>query len=587
MKNKTYLLAALVVLSFFPFNKVNADIAFSQEITLSSGWNVVSTPRILESHSFSVQETSDNFDIFALDASKLSGWATLSDLGQTEFTPLYGYFINNKTGSNQTLTFNYKANVSVSQRFFERTFPTSGWYSFGIANPTYAKKTGSDAADNNNPDFILNSLLGEQANYSTVIDFTDAAYSQGMDSVALSDPWGSRARSISSIDKTEINKLNDFRETKGYAIFIKNAGSLYDGFQNNDIPPTPACSDGEDNDSDDLVDMNDPGCVDAIDNSEVDHINASVTLSLNNSSPRSQEVVASQGTADNELDKLTTLAFNLRANDDDIVINNLTINVVKGGSGSATSQTAYIFDGSTELDNATISGGVALFSNLDYTVQKDTTKTLTVKIDIRNADSNIASFVTSVSATGITAKNSDEQTISTEGSATGDAISIRNSGLEITLVSKSITTSGVPQSNSLNSLSTSTLTATFNVKIKAMGNDIILGTVASATPLFNRNDSFILYKNGVISSVNLSTSTSYTIPSSCAQIQGKNSCTLAEGSEVTIPVTVQVPGRFGTGLSVDSGLYSVGLERMYWGNGNLSDFMVGDIIWRTADVSFP
>src|SRR3989344_720056 len=93
-------------------NNAQASVLYSQTIQLSSGWNIVSTPKILDSHSFSVAEESANFDIYVLDPSKTSGFATLADLGQTQFTPLYGYFVNNKTGVNQTLTFNYKADTT-------------------------------------------------------------------------------------------------------------------------------------------------------------------------------------------------------------------------------------------------------------------------------------------------------------------------------------------------------------------------------------------------------------------------------------------------------------------------------------------
>lgn len=586
MKNKIGLIAVFAILGVIPFNRANADVSFSQDITLAPGWNIVSTPRVLESHSFSAPETSDNFDIFALDASKLSGWATLADLGQTEFTPLYGYFVNNKTDSNQTLTFNYKADVPVSQRFFERTFPIFGWYSFGIANPTYAKTTDSNDTDTNNPDFILNSLLGEQANYSTVIDFTDAAYSGNVNSVALTDPWGSRARSINPADNTEINKLNDLRETKGYAIFIKNPGALYDGFQNNDVPPPPACSDGQDNDGDGLVDMDDPGCADTIDNSETDHTNASLAVSYDSSSPSPHDVIASDGTSNNELDKLTTLIFDLKAEGDNITLQNLNVNVSVSG-GTATIPTVYLYDGSVESNNAPVSNGVAAFSNLGYVIPSGTTKTLTIKVDVRNAGSAFTTLSTSIPTGGVSAKNSDGQSVSVSGSATGSSMNVRNSGLEISLVSKSITTNGVPQSSSSQNLSTSTLTSTFNVKVKAVGNDVILGTVASSTPLFDKNNSFVLYKNGTSILASSSISTSYTIPSTCTTIQGKNGCILAEGSEVTIPVTFQIYGRTSNSTALESGLYSVGLEKMYWGNGNYSDFMTGDQNWRTADVSFP
>ncbi|MFA6405442.1 MAG: hypothetical protein WCW46_01685 [Candidatus Paceibacterota bacterium] len=591
MRSRLYLLAFFVFLGLIPFSQADAEIAFSQNITLSPGWNIVSTPRILESHSFSVPETNENFDIFALDASKTSGWATLADLGQTEFTPLYGYFVNNKTVSNQILTFNYKADVSPSQRFFDRTFPSTGWYSFGIANPTYSKTVSSDNTDTNNPDHILNSLLGSQAKYSTVIDFTDA----NPNSVALSDPWGSRIRSITPADATEINKLNDFRETKAYAIYIREADTLYNGFQNNDIPPVPACSNGEDNDGDLLVDLDDPGCINALDNDETDVIlePAVLILSLNNSSPSKQDVVASAGSQDNEMDKLTLLVFDIKAEKDDIAVTDLQVNIEKTGSGSAMAQTVYLFDGSQEKSSITLNGNTAVFSDLNLAVAKDSTKTYTVKIDIRNANATEARFSATASSTGFMAKNSIGDSVSDEnknGSATGYSIGVRNVGPEITLVSKSISTSGVPQGNTLNNMSTSTVTATFNVRLKAVGGDIMLGTVASGTPAFSKSTGFKIYRNGSeVNTDSVSTkSISFTIPSVCTST-GTNSCMLAEGNEINIPVSFQITGRNIDGSSLSSGLYSVALEAVNWVSGamNTSDFMSGEVDWKTADVSFP
>lgn len=234
-------IVVLGVLLFGVANPLPADaaIAFSQSVTLKSDWNIISTPRVLESHEFSAPETSANFDIFVLDASKPSGWATMADLGQSEFTPLYAYFVKNKTGVNQTLTLNYQADVPPNERLFQRTFTPTGWYSIGVANPSYAKAQSGSTADTNNIDPILNSLLGEFSYYGTVVDFTDALFTTDPDSVTLSDPWKAVVRSPDVSNTTEINKLNDLRETKGYAIYIKQANSLYSGFQNNDIPPPP------------------------------------------------------------------------------------------------------------------------------------------------------------------------------------------------------------------------------------------------------------------------------------------------------------------------------------------------------------
>ena len=594
MKNKIFLLVPILIVVFA--NVANADVLYSQTIQLSPGWNIISTPKILESHSFSVSETSDNFDIYALDPSKTSGWATLADLGQTEFTPLHGYFINNKTGINQTLTFNYKGDTTPNQRLFERTFPTTGWYSFGIANPTYAKTTSSNNTDTNNPDFLLNSLLGAQSLYSTVIDFTDAKYSQDINSVALSNPWSSRIRSISPSDNTEINKLNDFRETKGYAIYIREANALYNGFQNTTVTNMPACSDGIDNDGDNLADMNDPGCISLSDNNEADDPNATLQLSLNSSSPTKKDVVASQGANENELDKLTTLVFDVKAEKDDVTIKDMRIGVIKSGNGTAVAQTTYLYDGSTEIGSASMSGGMASFNDLDYVVPQDTTKTLAIKIEIRNANGSVANFITQASTTiseDLLSENTLGGSVTESGSAVGYQIGVRNVGPEFTLVSKSITTSGVPQANGINDLSTSTLTATFNVKVKAVGGDIVFGTnQATSSPFVASTTSFMVYRgdspDSSISSY--ATSTSITFPSTCVTSGLTNSCRLAEGSEVTVPVSFQIQGRSGTG-ALTSGLYSIGIAQLNWQNviigAQTSTFMAGETDWRTADVSFP
>jgi hypothetical protein len=203
-----------------------AEESVTQSVDLAPGWNIVSTPMILTSHTFSAPETSENFDIYLLDASKPSGWATMADLGQTEFAPLYGYFINNKTDEDQTLTFNYDTSVEPNHKLFERTFTTEGWYSIGVANASYAKTQSADREDTDNPSSILSLLEGK---YDTVIDFTDDVYGTDRKSVALSDPW-------KAVVPGDIDELNDFRDTKGYVVYIKQNGARYNGFQNDAVP---------------------------------------------------------------------------------------------------------------------------------------------------------------------------------------------------------------------------------------------------------------------------------------------------------------------------------------------------------------
>jgi hypothetical protein len=209
---------------------VSASTLYSQSISLTPGWNVVSTPRVLDSHTFSAAETSSNFDIYVLDASQSSGWATMAAEGQSEFTPLSGYFVNNKTGNNQTLTLNFASTTSPNQQLFSRSFTTPGWYSLGVANPTYAWPVGTPgSADIDNPGKILNSLSGA---VDSVLDFTASLFSINPDAVGLGTQW-------QAVVPSDAVLLNDFRETKAYAVHVF-ASSTYIGFQNSDVPAAPA-----------------------------------------------------------------------------------------------------------------------------------------------------------------------------------------------------------------------------------------------------------------------------------------------------------------------------------------------------------
>ena len=227
MKKYIFLFTIFSFIYIF-LNYASASSSFNQIIILKPGWNIISTPKILDSYSFSASSTSDNFDIYVLNPESSSGWSTMQDLGQTKFEPLFGYFINNKTGQDQNLILNYKQNVSPAERLFKREFKKTGWYSIGIANPTYSKTQYDDNLnDINNP---LNILFSIKDKISSVIDFTYG--NNSITSVSVSSDW-------KSANANDLNSLNDFRETKGYGIFINNPeNALYEGFQNNEPVPS-------------------------------------------------------------------------------------------------------------------------------------------------------------------------------------------------------------------------------------------------------------------------------------------------------------------------------------------------------------
>lgn len=323
--------------------------------------------------------------------------------------------------------------------------------------------------------------------------------------------------------------------------------------------------------------------------------NSTLRISLNSSSPQAQNVVASSGSENNEIDRLNLLAFDLRAERDDVTVTDFTVNITKTGTGSANaSTTLYLYEGSTEIDNAPINGNTAVFRNLDYMIPINTTRTLTVRADIRNSDINNAVFTASASSSGIIAENELGDRLNTNdinGSAIGYPIAVRNIGPEITLSSASITTNGSPQFGGTSNMSTSTLTATFNLRIRAVGEDIILGTTASTSPAFGAS-TFRIYRNGAPddSIGSAATSTSFTIPSGSNTSGLTNSFRIPEGTEVSMPVTFQILGRRPNGSPLPTGIYSVGFEGFRWQGGgtiNTTNFMSGLVEWRTSDVSFP
>jgi len=330
---------------------------------------------------------------------------------------------------------------------------------------------------------------------------------------------------------------------------------------------------------------------------------ATLKVSTNVSTPKKADVICTSGSDGDECDKLAIMTMDVKAEKDDVTITDLDLRVDESTGGTATNPTVYIYDGSTELDSASVQSSAlnyATFSDLDYVVPKDTTKTLTFKIDVRDTDSTRTGYTITASSTGFTTENSRGDSATVSGTATGNEIGTLEVGPEITLVSKSITTSGVAQTlagASSGQTSTSTLTATFTFKVKAVGGDLEFGTVASGTPMFASSTvGFKVYRNGSYASSvgSAATSTSYTTPAGVTTTGiGSNSFLLADGSEVTIPVTFQIQGRNASSTAMTSGLYSVSFQGLKYCVTGVStaaktmSFMADDADWITADVSFP
>jgi hypothetical protein len=312
---------------------------------------------------------------------------------------------------------------------------------------------------------------------------------------------------------------------------------------------------------------------------------ASLQVSLSANTPRTTEVIAADGATDDELDEVTLMTFDLKADKDDVLVTDLVATLTTAGAASAS--TTYLYDGSTLIGSASVTTDTATFSNIDYTVPNGTTKTLTLKADIRNADATATTITSRVAAGagGIVAENSIGDSVAESGSAIGNDLIVRNAGPQFSLVSKSITYT--PSQGFAGA--TSTARATFNVRVRAIGGDVIFGTQAASTTF-----AFQTYVGGEASSLSgVASTTSFTTPSGVitSGLSAGQSFKLTENNEVTVPVDFLFEGRTAAGALIATNSYAVGLENIKWSiNGNdtqTTSFMTGETDWRTSTITMP
>lgn len=325
---------------------------------------------------------------------------------------------------------------------------------------------------------------------------------------------------------------------------------------------------------------------------------ASTAVSLNVNTPKASEVVAAGGSDEDELDGLELLKFDVRVEKDDVTVTDLVVDMTATGS-TATTTTGYLYDGSTlvasdSIDTDGHSGFT--FSNIDYVIPKDTTKTFTFKVDVKDATTAATVFTADIDTADITSENSQATAITETGSATGESITVRSVGPEFSLVSKTITKGATALQNNY---STSTAQADFVIRVKAVGGDIMFGNAASTTGSFVTNDgngasvtspSFIVYAGGAATATGGASTTSITVPSGVVTSGLTDSFTLQENNTVDIPVSFLIEGRTTAGTAVSTGSYAIGIANLNWVSSaglQASTFMSGVNEWRTSTVSLP
>ena len=324
---------------------------------------------------------------------------------------------------------------------------------------------------------------------------------------------------------------------------------------------------------------------------------ASLVVSTNASTPADQELVCSSGTDEDECDALEILRANFKAEDDAITITDLVVDINMTGADTATATTAYLYDGNTLVGSESIDGLVGTnsvtFDDIDFVVPKDTTKTLTLKIDVENATFAANIFTADIDANDVTAENTDGDSVTATGSATGESTTVRKAGLEVTLLSKSIS-----KTEGQFSGATSSLKADFKVRLTARGGNVEFGDTASTTYPLADNDgsltagiSFQPYVGGTETNPVVASSTSMVIGSGVSAAGGANSWVLPEGNSVEVDLSYVMFGKTSAGADVTAGAYAVALERLNWltleGGRQTTTFMDGNAAWRTGTVVLP
>lgn len=320
---------------------------------------------------------------------------------------------------------------------------------------------------------------------------------------------------------------------------------------------------------------------------------ATLTVSTDANNPNAQEVIASTGSANNQLDNQPVLVFDVKADKDDVKITDVNNVTLTAATGLATASTTRLYVGNGTsgqlLGTASASGSTSSFTNLSYTIPKGTTAVFTVATDIRSASTTGTVLAASIASGSILGTNSVGDTITSTGTATGNSITVRSIGPIFTLA-------GTPtiSKNPAAALAgaTSSAVATFNITIKAVGGDIWFGPQASTT------FTFATYFGGVATTLSVASTTSWSVPSSGVVTSGTGITSggfkLQQNNSVTIPVTFYFEGRTTTSALVSSGTYAVGLQSVKWSiidgsaaNQQTTNFMAGRIEWRTSEVILP
>jgi len=290
---------------------------------------------------------------------------------------------------------------------------------------------------------------------------------------------------------------------------------------------------------------------------------ATLAISKNASSPKASVLV---GDTNGDVKEASLLIFDLKAEKGRAKVTDITATF----TGNATTSAAYLYSGSNLIASASISGGLTTFADLsDIYVEKDQTRTFTIKADYTGASTNLATSTVAVDETlsGVLAENDLGDTIDpTGGSISADVQNVTSISPVFALVSASATYTGPAYSGA-----SGTLKGTF----------VFDATAKGAATWFNSTGTFDFLAVRATGATQAATSTTYLQPTN-ATVDGVTYKLAQDGTaRFTVDMTV-----LSSGVAA-SDYYSFKLSNIDWGTSATIDQTITYLdttVWTTPSV---
>lgn len=302
--------------------------------------------------------------------------------------------------------------------------------------------------------------------------------------------------------------------------------------------------------------------------------NATLALSLNANSPKKRNIIAD---SNQEINGAVLMTFDLKASKDDLIVDE--INNVNFGASKIPATAYVVDDGGTVIGTITPSGTATAndFTELNYTIAKDTTKTLSIKIDDTVAapatDTRVSgddgkTYTVAIAAGEVGFTKSNGTTGTSTGSATSNTAYVYAEGPEFTLASITTDNTQAPFAGA-----SSTMSATFNIQVKAVNGDVYISATST--------DAFVI-KSSVGGVQTELSDVTYNQPDNTVLVGGTYKVSEGNSATFAVKATASNGGVAGT--------YDIRVNSIKWGHLSTnpisvtSDYMNGEAAWISPAV---